>query len=330
MRDIMADYVKLPELEEYKEWFKDHFDLYREDGILQVTMKTNDHVMCWSGANHRAMSQLSRVISMDPKNEILIWTHTGDNWMMDKDPNGWQTYAEERFDHQYVDDYNLIKNMIFDIHIPTIGAVPGPGFHWDSALLCDITLASEDCVFDDDHMFFGLIAGDGMFMLMQHFLGTKRANYYMYTCRQWSAQQALEWGWVNELCPKGTVIDRAWEIARMIKTLPRETRTIASHLCKRPLERLLVDDLKIHTLSEQYSTLIRINAKDYGKEGAQTDEKDMSAVHHFRYATKDNAEYLQAPVKSWDELREKVATWSKETGFKAPDVRFGYVNEDEE
>ena len=33
----LADYVKLPELEEYKEWFKDFADLYREDGILQVT-----------------------------------------------------------------------------------------------------------------------------------------------------------------------------------------------------------------------------------------------------------------------------------------------------
>ena len=75
MKDIMADYVKLPELEEYREWFKDHFDLYREDGILQVTMKTNDRPMCWSGANHRAMSQLSRIISLDRKNEILIWTH---------------------------------------------------------------------------------------------------------------------------------------------------------------------------------------------------------------------------------------------------------------
>ena len=31
----LADYVKLPELEEYKEWFKDFADLYREDGILQ-------------------------------------------------------------------------------------------------------------------------------------------------------------------------------------------------------------------------------------------------------------------------------------------------------
>ena len=115
MKDIMADYVKLPELEEYREWFKDHFDLYREDGILQVTMKTNDHPMCWSGANHRAMSQLSRIISLDRKNEILIWTHKGDNWMMDKDPHGWSTYAKERFDHQYIDDTNLIKLSL--IHI---------------------------------------------------------------------------------------------------------------------------------------------------------------------------------------------------------------------
>ena len=38
----MAPYAKLPELEEYKEWFKDFADLYREDGILQVTWKTND------------------------------------------------------------------------------------------------------------------------------------------------------------------------------------------------------------------------------------------------------------------------------------------------
>ena len=321
MKYIMADYVKLPELEEYREWFKDHFDLYREDGILQVTMKTNDHPMCWSGANHRAMSQLSRIISLDRKNEILIWTHKGDNWMMDKDPHGWSTYAKERFDHQYIDDTNLIKNMIFDIDIPTIGAIPGPGFHWDSALLCDITLASEDAKFDDDHLFFGLVAGDGMFMLMQHFLGTKRANYLMYTCRQWTAQQALDWGWVNELVPKGKVIDRAWEIARMLKTLPRETRTIQSQLCKRPLERLLVNDLKLHTVSEQYSTMTRIAARDYGEK--QTDEKDMSMAHHYRYATNEHDELLQSPIRSWDEIREDMVAWGERTGYQDPDKVYG-------
>ena len=36
----MADYVKLPEFDEYKEWFRDFADLKREDGIVQVTWKT--------------------------------------------------------------------------------------------------------------------------------------------------------------------------------------------------------------------------------------------------------------------------------------------------
>ena len=77
----LADYVKLPELEEYKEWFKDFADLYREDGILQVTWKTLDDPMHHSGMSHRAISQLVRVLSLDYKNEIIIFTHIGDHWM---------------------------------------------------------------------------------------------------------------------------------------------------------------------------------------------------------------------------------------------------------
>ena len=81
----MAPYAKLPELEEYKEWFKDFADLYREDGILQVTWKTNDGPMHHSGMSHRAIGQLVRVLSLDFKNEIIIFTHIGDSWMTESD-----------------------------------------------------------------------------------------------------------------------------------------------------------------------------------------------------------------------------------------------------
>ena len=72
----MADYVKLPELDEYKEWFKDFADLYREDGILQVTWKTLDGPMQHSGMSHRAIGQLVRILSMDFKNEIITVSYT--------------------------------------------------------------------------------------------------------------------------------------------------------------------------------------------------------------------------------------------------------------
>ena len=35
MSKPLADYVQLPKLDEYKEWFKDFADLYREDGHLE-------------------------------------------------------------------------------------------------------------------------------------------------------------------------------------------------------------------------------------------------------------------------------------------------------
>ena len=254
MAKPLADYVKLPEFDEYKEWFRDFADLKREDGIVQVTWKTNDGPMHHSGMSHRACSQLTRVLSLDYKNEIIIFTHIGDNWMIESDANGWETYSQlpkERFQHQYFDDTNLIKNMVFDLDVPTIGAIPGPGFHWDSAMLCDVTLASEDTWMEVPHAHGGLVPGDGMGLMAQHFFGTKRGNYYTMTARQWTAQQMLDWGMVSEVVPKGTVLDRAWEIARMWKTLAYVKRTFMSNLEKRPLKKLFVEDLKLHTVSEQ-------------------------------------------------------------------------------
>ena len=309
----LADYVKLPEFDEYKEWFKAFADLKREDGILQVTWKTNDGPMHHSGMSHRAMSQLTRVLSMDWKNEIIIYTHIGDNWMIESDANGWETYSElptQRFQHQYFDDTNLIKNMVFDLDVPTIGAMTGPGFHWDSAFLCDVTIVTEDTKIEVPHAQGGLVPGDGMGLMAQHFLGTKRGNYYMMTTRQFTAQQMLDWGMVSEVVEKGKAVERAWEIARMWKRMPYENRCIMANLAKRPLKKLFVEDLKLHTVSEQYGSLLRIAEGTLGDENsAQQDEKYISRVNDYRYATKD----MEAPqtLESWANMAKNAGEWFK-------------------
>ena len=313
MAQPLAPYVKLPEFEEYKEWFKDFAEMKREDGILQITWKTNDGPMHHSGMSHRAISQLTRILSMDWKNEIIIFTHIGDNWMIESDANGWETYSElptQRFQHQYFDDTNLIKNMVFDIDVPTIGAMPGPGFHWDSAFLCDVTIVTEDTKIEVPHAQGGLVPGDGMGLMAQHFLGTKRGNYYMMTSRQITAQEMLQAGMVSEVVPKGKAVERAWEIARMWKTMPYENRCIMANLAKRPLKKLFVEDLKLHTVSEQYGSLLRIAEGTLGDENsAQQDEKYISRVNDYRYATKD----MEAPqtLESWANMAKNAGEWFK-------------------
>ena len=327
MAQPLAPYVKLPEFDEYKEWFKDFAEMKREDGILQITWKTNDGPMHHSGMSHRAISQLTRILSMDWKNEIIIFTHIGDNWMIESDANGWETYSElptQRFQHQYFDDTNLIKNMVFDIDVPTIGAMPGPGFHWDSAFLCDVTIVTEDTKIEVPHAQGGLVPGDGMGLMFQHYLGTKRGNYYMMTTRQVNAQQMLDWGLVSEVVAKGHVVERAWEIARMWKTMPYENRTIMSNLAKRPLKKLLVEDLKLHTVSEQYGSLLRVAAGDLGDENsAQQDEKYISRVNDWRYATQDMMEPQTA--ESWRSMPAKAGAWWEKV--RAGEIENPYVFE---
>ena len=201
--------------------------------------------------------------------------------------------------------------MIFDLDVPTIGAIPGPGFHWDSAMLCDVTICSEDAKMEVPHAQGGLVPGDGMGLMAQHYFGTKRGNYYMTTSRQFTAQQMLDWGMVSEVVPKGSAVERAWEIARMWKTMPYENRTIMSNLAKRPLKKLLVDDLKLHTVSEQYGSLLRIAAGDMGDgtEGGQHDEKYISRIADWRYATRDMEEPQTA--ESWRSMYSKAAEWCK-------------------
>ena len=307
----LADYVKLPELEEYAEWFKDFADLYREDGILQVTWKTKDMPMHHSGMAHRAVGQLARVIGTDMKNEIIIFTHLGDNWMIESDPNGWETYSQlptQRFQHQYFDDTNLFKNMAFDIDVPTIGAIPGSGFHWDSALLADLTIVTEDTYVEVPHGQGGLVPGDGMGGLCQFYMGAKTGNYYLSTTRQISAQEMLQFGFVSEVVPKGKAVERAWEIARMWKKMSYENRTIMANLMKRPLRKWLMEDFKLHTVSEQYGSLLRIAAGELGDENsAQQDEKYISRVNDWRYANTD----MRVPqtAESWNDMPKKAKEW---------------------
>ena len=323
----LADYVQLPKFDEYKEWFKNFADMKREDGILQITWKTNDGPMHHSGMSHRAMSQLTRVISMDLENEIIIYTHIGDNWMIESDANGWETYSElprQRFEHQYFDDTNLIKNMVFDLQVPTIGAMPGPGFHWDSAMLCDVTICTEDTKIEVPHAQGGLVPGDGMGLMFQHYLGTKKGNYYTMTSRQVTAQQMLDWGLVSEVVPKGKAVERAWEIARMWKRMPYENRCIMSNLAKRPLMKLFMEDLKLHTVSEQYASLLRVAEGTLGDENsAQQDEKYISRVNDYRYATKDMEQPMNFEL--WDGMARRANEWFKKV--EAGEIENPYVFE---
>ncbi|HSB75518.1 MAG TPA: enoyl-CoA hydratase/isomerase family protein, partial [Terriglobales bacterium] len=175
-------FVHIPEFQEYKERFKEHYNLERrEDGVLLVQAHTRGGPIQLSVENHRSLGQLLKTIGADPKNEIMILTGSGEEFMMDADADGFKLEQEDlaywAYEYAYKDGRINVSALINDLEIPTIGVLNGPGFHTEICLMCDLTICSEDAIIYDLHYDIGSVPGDGIHCCFQELLGVKRAAY---------------------------------------------------------------------------------------------------------------------------------------------------------
>jgi len=197
--------------------------------------------------NHRAVGQLFKTIGADPKNEVMIFTGMGEDFMMDVDPEGFALEEDDlqywAYEHAYKDGRINVSSLINDLEIPTIGILNGCGFHSEIPLMCDITLMAADAVLYDLHYDIGSVPGDGIHSCFEELLGVKRAAYALLTGEAIDAETALEYGMVNEVLPKENLIDRAYQIADHIMTQPRTTRRLTTQIIRRPWRQRISNDL---------------------------------------------------------------------------------------
>lgn len=118
-------------------------------------------------------------------------------------------------------DADYLHSLIRDIPKPVIAAVNGVAiggghvFH----VLCDISIASETARFGQAGPRVGSFdAGYGTNFLAR-VVGQKRAREIWYFCRQYSAQQALDWGLVNAVVPADRLMETAKEWANELNAM---------------------------------------------------------------------------------------------------------------
>ncbi len=206
---------------------------------------------------HNALAELYSVIGHDQENEVIIWTSTGEAWIADFDAEAFAEIersedANLKFNLTYHDSVKIMENYINDINVPVIGAINGPGLHWEMAMMADITLCTPDFRVRDDHFGDGTVPGDGQGLILQTILGLKRANYMMYMVNSIDAQTCLDWGLVNEVLPREKLLPRAWEIAEKIMKQPRPIRRMTKRITSRPWKRMFYHDFDVQIAHEFY------------------------------------------------------------------------------
>ncbi len=227
--------VKIPGL---RPEFKDYCDKYesismrREDGILEITLGTEGGPLQWGRLPHAELEDLFANIHRDRENQLVIMTGTGDEFT---GPPA-ELSSNREVHHMNADDWadlgweskGLLTNLL-TIDIPMISAVNGPASrHAEMPIMCDIVLASENASFQDSaHFVAGLVPGDGVHVVFPTVMGLNRGRYFLLTGQVVNAQQALEYGLVNEVLPKDQLLPRAWELARQIMQQPEINRRYA-------------------------------------------------------------------------------------------------------
>jgi enoyl-CoA hydratase/carnithine racemase len=244
----LQEFVPTPRFEEYREKFKDFFAIERRaDGVLLARAHTLGGPVQLSVQNHRALGQFLKTVAADPDNELLILTGSGEDFMMDSDPAGFeleeQDLAHWAYEYAYKDGRINVSSLVNDLEIPTIGLLNGPGFHTEIVIMCDITLAAAGATVFDLHYDIGSVPADGIHSAFQELLGTKRAAYALLTGEAITAEKALEYGLVNEVVPAEALVPRAYQIADHIMSQPRTTRRLTTQIVRRPWKKRILDNL---------------------------------------------------------------------------------------
>jgi enoyl-CoA hydratase/carnithine racemase len=148
----LVKFIEEPKFEDYKEVFKNNYILERrEDGVILARAHTNGGPIKLSVENHKSVQQLFKTIGADNSNEIMIFTGTGDEFMMEPDPEGFKIEADDlnywAYEYAFKDGRVNLNSLLNDLEIPTIGVLNGPGFHTELCLISAVKmLLSMICI----------------------------------------------------------------------------------------------------------------------------------------------------------------------------------------
>lgn len=191
----------------------------REGDILLVTLdrpKANAIDLETS----RIMGDVFRSFRDDPELRVAILTAAGEKFFCP----GWDLKAAaggDAVDGDYgVGGFGGLQELR-DLNKPVIAAINGIacGGGLELALSADMILAAENATFALPEIRSGTVADAASIKL------PKRIPYHiamelLLTGRWFDAQEAHHWGLVNEILPPDGLMERAWELARLLASGP--------------------------------------------------------------------------------------------------------------
>ncbi|MET1016905.1 MAG: enoyl-CoA hydratase-related protein [Leifsonia flava] len=190
-----------------------------QNSVALVTLNRPAKLNAVTPEMSASLERLAAWANDDDSVRVLVLTGAGERaFSAGSDIRTLDSYATP-WDFRNRRDY---CDALRDLRKPVIAAVNGYalGGGLETALTCDIRIASTTASFAAPEIKLGWIGGGGMSALLAHSIGASNAALMTMTGDPIDAQRALAWGLVSELVEPAQLLPRALDLAATIASRP--------------------------------------------------------------------------------------------------------------
>jgi enoyl-CoA hydratase/carnithine racemase len=167
------------------------------------------------------LEELSRALgdaAVDPETRVVLLTGEGPDFCAGADLVELSEATVGPSGVEYGRPLEEFLTGVVDHTLPVIAAIQGAalGAGCQIATACDLALAASNARLGIPSSRLGIVIGFENVQRLVLAVGPKRAAEMLFTGRELSGEEAVDWGLVNEAVPAGTLLSRAEELAEEI------------------------------------------------------------------------------------------------------------------
>lgn len=248
------------------EWKEIKFDL--SEGVATVSLNRPEYYNALTPVLCRELSQAMEQCSADQSVRAVVVTGIGKAFCAGGDLRTFRDNLEDvgQVLVGMVDDLNRMTIAIRRMPKPVIAAVNGAtgGAGMSLAAVCDLRVAAQGAKFRQAYTSNGISPDAGWSAFVPHLIGLGRASELLLLDPVLSAEQACQYGLVNQVVPEGEALPTAQTWAGKLAAGP--TQSYAS--AKRLLNASLLPNLEAQ-LEKEREGIVFINTTRDFREGVQ-------------------------------------------------------------
>jgi enoyl-CoA hydratase/carnithine racemase len=211
-----------------------------DDAIATLTLNRPGQYNALSRSLLDALHREVDALAADESIRVVVITGAGRAFCAGHDLKEMRASADQREIEALFASCSAVMQKLIELPQPVIAAVNGVAAAAGCQLVaqCDLAVASEDARFAASGVNLGLFCSTPAVALSRN-VSRKRAAQMLFTGDFIDAATAADWGLVNRVAPRDKVMEATLELAKNLKSKPREVLALGKSLFYRQLEASL-------------------------------------------------------------------------------------------